>query len=308
MALDMRAAAIDYPNHVTMTMQSTRFRADGDGSMTIQMIVHHPLNSGWQPDDTTANEPLRISTMEAARRAGVSPSTIRRWVKRGYLDAIRTRTAYLVDADGLDAARETARARRGGTATNDRIESAQNADFHDDRVVSELPSVTWGTTASHQPPAMKEPPVQSMASTLPPQDVSTGTFPGDMEFRRRVARVADRNRVLEGLQRGIILEQAKYQRAVRRKDREAIHACVCRLDELHYRLRETEAGPQHAGTRADTSPSLGERLRARRSQPGVVALMSAAAVAKDAPSRRMFNVAALLILNGVLMMMMNLIA
>jgi len=46
------------------------------------------------------NEHIAIS--EAARRAGVSPSGIRFWIRKGHVDAYRTPLGRLVNADSLE--------------------------------------------------------------------------------------------------------------------------------------------------------------------------------------------------------------
>ena len=47
--------------------------------------------------------PERLSTFEAARRAGVDVTTVRRWIHRGQLEAVRMGPKLLkVDADVLD--------------------------------------------------------------------------------------------------------------------------------------------------------------------------------------------------------------
>jgi excisionase family DNA binding protein len=44
-----------------------------------------------------------ITVPEAARRSGLNPETIRRWIRAGRLRSQRVGTQHLVDEDALDA-------------------------------------------------------------------------------------------------------------------------------------------------------------------------------------------------------------
>ncbi|HUG17031.1 MAG TPA: MerR family DNA-binding transcriptional regulator [Thermomicrobiales bacterium] len=254
----------------------------------MQTIETRADYTGWQQIEALAATSRGISTSEAARRAGVSPSTIRRWIRLGHLEATRTPAGYVVDASGLDAARDAARARRRST--------------QEDRVVAEQPS----TTRAARP--LTETPAELPAATLHGRGAATPAAPVHPAPQRRHAAHIERARVLEGLQRGIILEQAKYQRAARRKDQMAMRDSAWRIEALFEQLHETQEDERERRAR-DREPRVWpERLRSIGDQPRLAALASAAAIAKTAPSRRTFDVAALLILNGFLMMLMTFIA
>lgn len=232
-----------------------------------------PVQIEWLGSAPRISKPEYISTSEAARRMGVSTSTIRRWIQRGYLDATRTSAGYRVAANDLEAAKAAAGSRRPGSQV--------------DTIVSERPTVTVRTSEQGQPTVT--------ATRLTPAG-------------RRVASRVDRARVLEGLQRSIILEQAKYQRAARRKDAMAMRDCAWRLDTLYQQLEEVQDEERRRQRQERESHDLRERLHALRDHPGVAALVSSTPIMKASPSRRMFNVATILILNGFLMMLMTFVA
>ena len=278
----------------------------------MQELDTQMLPDGRHDSETEIGEPTRITTSEAARELGVSTSTIRRWVSRGYLDATRTPTGYLVDASGLAAAQELASAKRKPAVP--RTETASTADdLQDDRVVSEQPSavrmpiiVSQLVQPSSEPREVAPPEPHSPDPVA--AQVQEPQVPESRASAFRPTFQSDPSRMLEGLQRGIILEQAKYLRAERRKDSVAIERSAWRLAELYERLDDAQATARVAHRDADTSrPSL-SALRALRAQAISAAFVSSATYAKAAPSRRVFSVATFLILNGMLMMLMSVIS
>ncbi len=91
------------------TVTATRPRPRGQGAVTDR-------------DTDTAT----VTTEEAARRAGVSPRTIRRWIQRGVLPATVTPDGYLIAAGDLGSAAAGAgqRSRPRGHAVTDAATSA----------------------------------------------------------------------------------------------------------------------------------------------------------------------------------------
>ncbi len=89
------------------TVTATRPRPRGQGAVT----------------DTDA---ATVTTEEAARRAGVSPRTIRRWIQRGVLPATVTPDGYLIAAGDLGSAAAGAgqRSRPRGHAVTDAVTDA----------------------------------------------------------------------------------------------------------------------------------------------------------------------------------------
>jgi len=256
-----------------------------DGAPPMQTMEQHTDVTGWQQIEAAVAVARGISTSEAAQRLGVSPSTIRRWIKLGHLEATRTPAGYVVDASGLGAARERARTRKPrNIAQEDCMLSEQPARAPEGPVLR--------APAQPDQPVASEPVVEA----APPE-------PGPPA---RVAPHVDRGRVLEGLQRSIILEQAKRQRAARRKDPVAMRDCAWRLEALYAQLadaREDERKVQGRDTRGWAA-----RLGASLPPASLASLAQAANIAKHAPSRRAFNVATILMLNGLLMMLMTFIA
>jgi len=63
-----------------------------------------PRPCGQEADTDRDTDAATVTTDEAARRAGVSPRTIRRWIQRGVLPAIVTPDGYLIAAGDLGSA------------------------------------------------------------------------------------------------------------------------------------------------------------------------------------------------------------
>lgn len=257
-------------------------------TQTLPHVIHS--------SESEAIQHRRMTTSEAAQEVGVSTSTIRRWVARGYLDATRTAAGFLVDASGLATAQARAQSKRKPA-----VQGNVNSEQHD-QVVSEQPStgratrdVSQGTpqSATQQVAAATELSTryESEPRALAPSPTST-----------RPIYQSDPRRLLEGLQRGIILEQAKYQRAQRRKDDAAIERSAWRLVELQERFESVRAAARADRGAGDSSIPSTSPLRALHAQ------VTAAAHARVAPARRMLSASTLLILNGVLMMLMTFIA
>ncbi len=86
---------------------------------TVTAMRPRPRGQGAVTDRDT--DAATVTTDEAARRAGVSPRTIRRWIHRGVLPATATPDGYLIAAGDLGSAAAGAgqRSRPHGHAVTD---------------------------------------------------------------------------------------------------------------------------------------------------------------------------------------------
>lgn len=73
-------------------------------------------------------------------------------------------------------------------------------------------------------------------------------------------------------------------------------------------LAEAHEDDARSHPQQSTPQAWRDRLQTLQEKPGIVLLATRAAITDAAPSRRMFNVATFLILNGFLMMLMTVVA
>ena len=95
-------------------------------SYAATVTATRPRPRGQEAVTDRDTDAATVTTEEAARRAGVSPRTIRRWIQRGVLPATVTPDGYLIAAGDLGSASAGAgqRSRPRGHAVTDVAASA----------------------------------------------------------------------------------------------------------------------------------------------------------------------------------------
>jgi DNA-binding transcriptional MerR regulator len=196
----------------------------------------HAHDTGTIP--TTAE----LSVADAARMAGVTPTTIRRWIKRGYLPGVETSAGWrvsgshvaLAQAEVRAAARRTripAAAAPESQSSEPRLQELAAENERLGQQVSDL--LAEREALQHQ---LEELAVRTTATPA----ATTATAPAAPARAETVVAGHSQRRLAEGIQRSIVLEEARLRRALRQRDRELARVTEFRLVELRASLVEAQ--------------------------------------------------------------------
>jgi excisionase family DNA binding protein len=247
-----------------------------------------------------------LSVPQAARSVGVSPATIRRWIKRGYLPGVETPSGWRISPMHLVAAQAAASAARKQRA------GARPDHAPADSRAEELKRLAAENETLRQEIAMLTAQRDELLSRLDSAAVRsastdeaaapTAESPQRAAAPRTARSELAQRKLEEGILRSIALEETRRRRALRQRNREHVLASERRLVELHARLAEArQVEPVAHGEEPRTAA---EEAGERPNFPTIVRPLPWLQPLFATP-RRVLNITLVLFLNVAMMAIIN---